>query len=81
MLIVHVSVIAFIFRTNLPKQIMAFEDFPFPDEARSFPHHTVVKKYLEDYAKHHDLEKYIKVTKINGLNKSNESILFFMKSL
>lgn len=48
-------------RTNLPKQIMEYPDFPFVDpEGDSFIHHTVVQKYLEDYAQHFELEKCIK---------------------
>ena len=39
-------------KTNLPKELMAFPDFPFPEhELESFLHHTKVLKYLEDYAR------------------------------
>ena len=47
--------------TNLAQEIMAFPDFPFPPrEGSSFPHHTEVATYLDNYSKHHDLEKYVK---------------------
>ena len=38
---------------------MAFPDFPFPSEWSSFLSHQQVLKYLEDYASHFDLYKYI----------------------
>jgi len=48
-------------RTNLPKEVMAFPDFPFPDiEDTSFLHHSKVLEYLESYKKHFDLEKLIR---------------------
>ncbi|KAM4749211.1 uncharacterized protein WCC33_006651 [Rhinophrynus dorsalis] len=36
-------------RTNLPKEIMEFPDFPFDASLPSFMHHTKVLQYLEDY--------------------------------
>ena len=35
-------------RTNLPREVMAFDSLPFTDEydARRFPHHSAVHKYL-----------------------------------
>ncbi|XP_049783147.1 uncharacterized protein LOC126184693 [Schistocerca cancellata] len=47
-------------RTNLPKEIMGFPDYPFPESGESFVHHTKVLKYLEHYAIHYELLKYIK---------------------
>ena len=38
---------------------MAFPDFPFPSEWNSFLSHQQVLKYLQDYASHFDLYKYI----------------------
>ncbi|KAK7076844.1 hypothetical protein SK128_011554 [Halocaridina rubra] len=46
-------------RTNLPKEIMGFPDFPFPEGEASFIHHTEVCKYLESYAEHFNLYPYI----------------------
>ncbi|XP_076056876.1 uncharacterized protein LOC143034552 isoform X2 [Oratosquilla oratoria] len=47
-------------RTNLPKEIMAFPDFPFKDEESSFVKHTSVLQYLQDYANHFNIYPYIK---------------------
>lgn len=48
-------------KTNLPKEVMAFPDFPFPAKEESFVHHTDVLKYLEDYTSHYQLHQYIKL--------------------
>ena len=53
-----------LFRTNLPKEVMAFPDFPFPSEWSSFLSHQQVLKYLEDYASHFYLYKYIQFNSI-----------------
>lgn len=47
-------------RTNLPKEVMAFPDFPFPDHERSFLPHEDVRAYLEQYCDHYGLRKFIK---------------------
>ena len=44
--------------------MMAFPDFPFPSEWSSFVSHQQVLKYLEDYASHFDLYKYIQFNSI-----------------
>lgn len=56
-------------RTNLPKQIMQFnENFPFPPSVPSFPHHEQVQAYLEDFATANNLLEHIRfstlVTKV-----------------
>ena len=51
----------FFSRTNLPKEIMAFPDLPFPSHLPSFMHHTDVLQYLKDYTDKFDLRKYIQV--------------------
>jgi hypothetical protein len=55
-------------KTNLSKQIMGFTDFPFKETTENFPTAKIVSEYLEDYAKHFNLTKKIKleskVTKI-----------------
>ncbi|XP_023224548.1 flavin-containing monooxygenase FMO GS-OX-like 4 isoform X1 [Centruroides sculpturatus] len=48
-------------RTNLPKEIMGYPDFPFPSTGESFIHHSEVLKYLRNYAQHHQLSKYIEL--------------------
>ncbi|CAG2102905.1 unnamed protein product, partial [Medioppia subpectinata] len=46
-------------RTNIPMEIMEFQDFASNCET-SFVSHTRVLQYLEDYAKHFNLYQYIK---------------------
>ncbi|KAG8186358.1 hypothetical protein JTE90_026778 [Oedothorax gibbosus] len=52
-------------RTNLPKEVMAYPDFPFKDcEGKSFVHHTQVLEYLQDYAENYGLYQHIKFHKM-----------------
>lgn len=51
-------------KTNLPKEVMAFPDFPFGDEQESFVHHTKVCRYLHDYASHFNLQPFIQFKRI-----------------
>lgn len=54
-------------RTNLPKEIMAYREFPWTDECmgpgsspkESYPTHQQVLEYLQSYAKRFHLESYI----------------------
>ena len=48
-------------RTNLPREVMAFDDFPFTDEfdERRFPHHSAVQRYLSKYADTFELRPLI----------------------
>lgn len=46
-------------RTNLPKEVMAFPDFPFPSEWPSFLTHQQVLQYLQSYTSHFGLYRYI----------------------
>ncbi|GAQ08930.1 thiol-specific monooxygenase [Aspergillus lentulus] len=36
--------------TNIPKELMAYSDKPFPADCQVLPKHSTVKKYLEEYA-------------------------------
>nr|XP_006627556.1 PREDICTED: flavin-containing monooxygenase FMO GS-OX-like 4 [Lepisosteus oculatus] len=47
-------------RTNIPKEVMAFPDFPFDTHLSSFVHHTEVRRYLEKYCEHFRLREHIK---------------------
>ncbi|KRX64719.1 Flavin-containing monooxygenase FMO GS-OX-like 9, partial [Trichinella sp. T9] len=48
-------------KTNLPKEIMGFPDFPFKNTIKeSFICHQLVSDYLQDYAKHFNLLQHIK---------------------
>ncbi|XP_016360697.1 flavin-containing monooxygenase FMO GS-OX-like 2 [Sinocyclocheilus anshuiensis] len=51
-------------RTNLPKEIMMFPDFPFDDRLNSFLHHTSVQQYLEKYCEKHDIARHIKFSTV-----------------
>ena len=46
--------------TNTPKEIMGFPDYPFPSKLPSFVGHRDVLKYLQGYADHFDIPKYIR---------------------
>ncbi|XP_044857527.1 translation initiation factor IF-2-like isoform X2 [Mauremys mutica] len=47
-------------RTNLPKEVMAFPDFPFDPSLPSFLHHSHVLAYLERYADHFGVREHIR---------------------
>ncbi|XP_060066421.1 uncharacterized protein LOC132546720 [Ylistrum balloti] len=56
-------------KTNLPKEVMAFPDFPFRKDLPSFVRHEDMLEYLESYATSFDLLKYIKFsTTVNSVN-------------
>ncbi|GLV42179.1 Flavin-containing monooxygenase 2 [Carabus blaptoides fortunei] len=46
--------------TNLPKEIMDFPDFKFPDYEKSYLTQEEVLQYLQSYAKFHKIEQHIK---------------------
>ncbi|CEL93405.1 unnamed protein product [Vitrella brassicaformis CCMP3155] len=46
-------------RTNLPKQIMAYSDFPFSPSLPSFMNHQDVLRYLHSYAERFNLHEVI----------------------
>lgn len=58
-----VSLLCSVFRTNLPKEVMMFPDFPFDSRLPSFLTHWDVQRYLEKYCKSHDITPHIKVFK------------------
>ncbi|KAF9078773.1 flavin-binding monooxygenase-like-domain-containing protein [Rhodocollybia butyracea] len=45
--------------TNLPHPVMAFTSFSFPPETPVFPKAHIVETYLQSYAKHFDLLRFI----------------------
>ncbi|XP_077402047.1 uncharacterized protein LOC144035874 [Vanacampus margaritifer] len=47
-------------RTNLPKEVMMFPDFPFDQRLRSFLSHQDVQRYLEDYCRHYNVHPHIR---------------------
>ncbi|XP_061482002.1 uncharacterized protein LOC133384088 [Rhineura floridana] len=48
-------------RTNLPKEVMAFPDFPFDPLLPSFLHHSDVLAYLESYAEHFGVQDHLRL--------------------
>ncbi|XP_077301024.1 senecionine N-oxygenase-like isoform X2 [Arctopsyche grandis] len=47
-------------RTNLPKNVMEFPDFPIPSYYKTFMKHEEFLTYLRSYGTHFELHKYIK---------------------
>ncbi len=54
---------------------MAYPDFPFPENCRTFPSHEEVLKYLQDYASNYGIDNFIhfnkKVTRVMPLPKED----------
>ena len=46
---------------NIPHPVMGFPSFPFPAETNLFPTAAVVQKYLEDYAVHFNLLRFVRL--------------------
>jgi hypothetical protein len=63
-------------RTNLPRDLMAFLDYPFDSNGGGdnawdrYPHHSLVRTYLENFANDYDLNRHIRlntpVTRLHG---------------
>ncbi|XP_071758340.2 uncharacterized protein LOC139914045 [Centroberyx gerrardi] len=47
-------------RTNLPKEVMMFPDFPFDPQLPSFLPHQEVQRYLESYCRSHGIGPHIR---------------------
>ncbi|KAL2921012.1 Flavin-containing monooxygenase FMO GS-OX3, partial [Bienertia sinuspersici] len=86
--IVHTSLYDSL-RTNLPREIMGFRDFPFiPSDntnrdSRRFPSHQEVLRYLEDFAHKFDLNELIRYqTEVShvGLEKDGKWIVKFKRA-
>jgi cation diffusion facilitator CzcD-associated flavoprotein CzcO len=62
-------------RTNLPREVMGFLDFPFSAassvvDARRFPGHQEVLRYLEDFARRFDLYGLVRFeTEVVGVRR------------
>ncbi|KAJ3648317.1 hypothetical protein Zmor_020128 [Zophobas morio] len=50
-------------KTNLPKEIMTYEDLPYPDYYESYMSHEQVLDYVKSYSKKFRLEDHIKLFK------------------
>lgn len=74
---VHSSMYASL-RTNLPREVMAYDDLPFTDEfdSRRFVHHSAVQRYLSKYTDTYDLRALIsfgrKVTKLEPVRNAKD---------
>jgi len=71
-------------KTNLPKEIMGFPDFPFAPSDHSFLGHQEVAEYLKSYAKHFDLNQVIRlgttVKSVNHMPSSSTSTAWLVKT-
>lgn len=54
---------------NTNRKVMAYSDYPMPDDYPMFPHHSHILKYFEDYVEHFGVRPYIK------FNTSVEEVL------
>jgi thioredoxin reductase len=50
-------------RTNLPKEVMTFEDFPYPQQHKSYLSQEEVLDYMRSYAKEFQIEPHVKFYK------------------
>ena len=83
---VHSSMYASL-RTNLPREIMGFTDFPFlPKEGRDgrrFPGHAEVAAYLEDFAEFYGILNYVQfrtVVEYAGLGKKGNRLSWKLRT-
>ena len=64
-------------KTNLPKEVMAFPDFPFLPKEKSFIEHREVLEYLQRYCHHFQLEQFVSfntlVSKVNPIETSQST--------
>lgn len=65
-------------RTNLPKELMAFPDFPFSEDLPSYIGHKDVLQYLDNYADHFGLKQFIRfeteVARVHPVPNGNGSV-------
>lgn len=73
--IIHCSLYSSL-RTNFPRHLMGFSDFPFTniyDDSRTFPSHEEVLKFLNDFALHFGVDKLIRLSaEIVGVELRND---------
>ncbi|XP_077996955.1 dimethylaniline monooxygenase [N-oxide-forming] 2-like [Glandiceps talaboti] len=67
---------------NSCKEMGTFSDFPFPKESTPFVTHRKALQHLVDYARHFDLEKYIKFkTHVTEIKKNENDGKFWKVSI
>ncbi|GLG93583.1 Flavin-containing monooxygenase [Gryllus bimaculatus] len=55
------------FKTNLPKEIMGFPEFPIPKNEESYIPAKDILKLIDDYATHYNVKQHIKALKYQAL--------------
>lgn len=50
-------------RTNLPKEVMGYPDFPIPEQHRSYLSQVEILDFLNQYADYFKIRKLIKVNR------------------
>lgn len=58
-----------VFRTNVPKELMEYADFPYPKNLKSYLTQPQVLNYMERYVEHFNLTALIKVSGIKFFGK------------
>lgn len=59
--------------TNLPTTIMQLKEFPFQKGVPSFPSHVDVLTYLQNYSKHYEVDKFVRLnSSVTSLSKVAE---------
>lgn len=68
-------------KTNLPKEIMGYPDFPIQHSEESYVPSHVIEKFLKDYCSEHKLQQFIKflhyVIRITPTRDNNWQVRFF----
>ncbi|KAK0411603.1 hypothetical protein QR680_005739 [Steinernema hermaphroditum] len=58
---------------NTSKEMMAYSDFPPPEDYPNFMHHSLVLDYIRDYAERFDLLRHVRFgTKVHKVEKIND---------
>lgn len=67
----------------MSKYNYAFSDFPFPDAAIDFPHHSDMAAYIDNYVQHFELYNYIQyrtkllqATRFLSMSMDNSQLVF-----
>jgi dimethylaniline monooxygenase (N-oxide forming) len=64
---------------NTNRNLMAYSDFPMPEDFAMFPHHEQIIRYFEAYVKHFDIRQFIvfrkTVTKVDPKDDGYEVVL------
>lgn len=61
-LFVKILLVYFIVRTNLPKEVMGYPDFPIPEQFESYLSRAEILDFLNAYCDHFELRPHIRVS-------------------